>query len=85
MVVVKPQAWSERADTTFYCDDKSYEYQPTPEEIAATKRHIDIRGNGSVGKSTIENERRYLRRVDAAIGIIPICKVIVEDIEGCPP
>lgn len=37
MAVVKPQAWGEGADTTFYCDDESHDYRPTPVEIAETE------------------------------------------------
>lgn len=40
MAVVKPQAWGEGADTTFYCDDESHDYQPTPEEIAETEAYL---------------------------------------------
>ena len=40
VAVVKPQAWGEGADTTFYCDDESHEYQPTPEEIAETEAYL---------------------------------------------
>ncbi len=47
------------------------------------ERYIDIRSNGSVGKDTIANERRYLRYVDAVIGNTPICKVTAEDVERC--
>lgn len=47
------------------------------------RRYIEIRSNGSVSKSTIKNELRYLQYVDAAIGCIPICKVTAEDIEQC--
>lgn len=41
VAVVKPQAWGENADVTFYCDDASHEYQPTPEEIAETEAYLD--------------------------------------------
>lgn len=34
VAVVRPYEWGERADVTFFCDDASHEYQPTPEEIA---------------------------------------------------
>ncbi len=47
------------------------------------ERYIEIRSNGSVGKDTIRNERRYLRYIDAAIGAIPVCKVTAEDVETC--
>lgn len=40
VAVVKPQAWGEGADTTFYCDDESHDYQPTPEEIAETEAYL---------------------------------------------
>lgn len=40
VAVVKPQAWGEGADVTFYCDDESHEYQPTPEEIAETEAYL---------------------------------------------
>lgn len=46
-------------------------------------RYTEIRSNGSVSKDTIRNEQRYLRYVDATIGMIPICRVTSEDIEGC--
>lgn len=47
------------------------------------ERYIEIRSNGSVGKDTITNERRYLKYVDATIGSIPLCDVTAENIEGC--
>ena len=47
------------------------------------ERYIDIRSNGSVSKETITSERHLLQYVDAVIGVIPICKVTAEDIEGC--
>lgn len=37
VAVVTPYEWGERADVTFYCDDESHDYQPTPEEIEATE------------------------------------------------
>lgn len=37
VAVVKPYEWGECADVTFYCDDESHDYQPTPEEIEATE------------------------------------------------
>ena len=40
VAVVKPQAWGEGADVTFYCDDESHDYQPTPEEIAETEAYL---------------------------------------------
>ena len=40
VAVVKPQAWGESADVTFYCDDESHEYQPTPEEVAETEAYL---------------------------------------------
>ena len=40
VAVVKPQAWGEGADVTFYCDDESHEHQPTPEEIAETEAYL---------------------------------------------
>ncbi len=40
VAVVKPKAWSEGADVTFYCDDPSHEHQPTPEEIAETEAYL---------------------------------------------
>lgn len=40
VAVVKPQAWGEGADTTFYCDDEAHDYQPTPEEIAETEAYL---------------------------------------------
>lgn len=40
VAVVKPQAWGEGADTTFYCDDESHDYQPTPEEVAETEAYL---------------------------------------------
>lgn len=43
VAVVRPQAWSEEADVTFYCDDESHEYQPTPEEIAETEAYLGRR------------------------------------------
>ncbi len=40
VAVVRPQAWGEGADVTFYCDDESHVYQPTPEEIAETEAYL---------------------------------------------
>ena len=37
VAVATPYEWGERADVTFYCDDESHDYQPTPEEIEATE------------------------------------------------
>ena len=37
VAVVTPYEWGERADVTFYCDDESHDYQPTPEEIETTE------------------------------------------------
>lgn len=47
------------------------------------ERYIEIRSNGSVGKDTIANERRYLKYVNASIGHIPVCDVTAEDVEYC--
>lgn len=41
VAVVKPQKWGEGADVTFYCDDESHVYQPTPEEIAEREAYLD--------------------------------------------
>lgn len=41
VAVVRPQAWSEGADVTFYCDDESHVYQPTPEEVAETEAFLE--------------------------------------------
>ncbi len=38
-----PNEWGESADVTFYCDDESHEYQPTPEEIEATEAYLKRR------------------------------------------
>lgn len=50
VAVVAPYEWGERADVTFYCDDESHDYQPTPEEIEATeafrKRRASLEGMG---------------------------------------
>ena len=40
VAVVRPQAWGEGADITFYCDDESRVYQPTPEEVAETEAFL---------------------------------------------
>lgn len=40
VAVVRPQAWGEGADVTFYCDDESHVYQPTPEEVAETEAYL---------------------------------------------
>lgn len=41
VAVVKPQRWGDGADVTFYCDDGSHVYQPTPEEIAEREAYLD--------------------------------------------
>ena len=41
VAVVRPQAWGEGADVTFYCDDESHVYQPTPEEVAETEAFLE--------------------------------------------
>ncbi len=41
VAVVRPQPWGERADVTFYCDDESHVYQPTPEEVAETEAFLE--------------------------------------------
>ena len=41
MAVVRPQPWGEGADVTFYCDDESHVYQPTPEEVAETEAFLE--------------------------------------------
>lgn len=43
VAVVRPQAWGEGADVTFYCDDESHVYQPTPEEVAETEAFLGRR------------------------------------------
>ena len=43
VAVVRPQAWGEGADVTFYCDDESHVYQPTPEEVAETEAYLGRR------------------------------------------
>ena len=43
VAVVKPNEWGESADVTFYCDDESHDYQPTPEEIEATEAFLKRR------------------------------------------
>ena len=43
MAVVRPQAWGEGADVTFYCNDEPHVYQPTPEEVAETKAFLGRR------------------------------------------
>ena len=42
VAVVRPQAWGEGADITFYCDDESHVYQPTPEEVAETSVEVPL-------------------------------------------
>ena len=37
---MRPQPWGEGADVTFYCDDESHVYQPTPEEVAETEAFL---------------------------------------------
>ena len=41
VAVVRPQAWGEGADVTFYCDDESHVYQPTPEEVAEAEAFLE--------------------------------------------
>lgn len=45
VAVVTPYEWGERADVTFYCDDESHDYQPTPEEIETTEAFRKRRAN----------------------------------------
>ena len=42
VAVVRSQAWGEGADITFYCDDESRVYQPTPEEVAETSVEVPL-------------------------------------------
>lgn len=43
VAVVMPCQWNEQADVTFFCDDESHDYQPTPEEIEATEAFLKRR------------------------------------------
>ncbi len=43
VAVVRPQAWGEGADVTFYCNDEPHVYQPTPEEVAETEAFLGRR------------------------------------------
>lgn len=45
VAVVKPCEWGEKADVTYYCDDKSHGYQPTPEEIEASEAFLKRRAD----------------------------------------
>ena len=39
VATVSPNRWGENASVTFYCDDDSHVYQPTPEEVAAEEAY----------------------------------------------
>ena len=39
VATVSPNRWGENASITFYCDDDSHVYQPTPEEVAAEEAY----------------------------------------------
>lgn len=39
VATVSPNRWGENASVTFYCDDESHVYQPTPEEVAAEEAY----------------------------------------------
>lgn len=45
VATVSPNRWSEGANITFYCDDDSHVYQPTPEEVAAEEAFEERRAD----------------------------------------
>lgn len=53
VAAVKPCEWGERADVTFYCDDGSHAYQPTPEEVEATEAYLKRREDAAAMRERI--------------------------------
>ena len=50
---MRPQPWGEGADVTFYCDDESHVYQPTPEEVAAEEAYEERHASYSAMRERI--------------------------------